>query len=138
MLWPRAAAWDLSRMTFSSNWARRTSTPLPLATMSFPKRLLKLSAGFAAVGALVEAGLSGAAPKTGRDATMSSRTEDSIVLFIFRSEEAVETIRRLRRRGGIGGSRFVRRRAQNWEGRHHEQQDGGLDRSIHIQIGRGC
>jgi hypothetical protein len=51
--------------------------------MSFPKRLLKLSAGFAAAGATVAAGLSGAAPHTGRDATMRSRTEDSIILFIY-------------------------------------------------------
>ena len=50
------------------------------------------------------------------------------------SEKAVETIRRLRRRGGNGGSGFVRRRAPHWERRHHEKQDGGLDHSIHIHI----
>ena len=50
--------------------------------MVLPKRLAALAAGLAAAAALVEAGLSGAAPHTGSDAARRSRTEDSIILFI--------------------------------------------------------
>ena len=88
MVWPRAAACALSRTTSSSNWPWLTSTPLPLATIVFPKRLVGLAAGFGPPAVSVEAGRSGAAPQTGSDAARSSRTEDSIILFInifFRS-----------------------------------------------------